>query len=143
MHAALQGVPKATFVDADPETVRGTSIRVPDVRGLTRGQATAVIEDAGLAWRVAARVPSDEPEGRVAYTSPRAGVRLYPDQRVTIYISNGKPPTIQPTAPVVAPTTAPTTPVAGQGRRKPGQCDPRRQLCLPRTPRPPRPPNSP
>jgi membrane peptidoglycan carboxypeptidase len=92
MTGALKGVPKSNFVSADSRTFNNSDAdTVPDVRGLTRGQAINALEEAGLRWRISSsRRSSRQPAERVAFTDPGAGDTVRDGQRVTIFISTGR-----------------------------------------------------
>jgi beta-lactam-binding protein with PASTA domain len=82
---------------------------VPNVAGMTLPDAKASLQNAG--YRVGnVAYTQVGPEGRVAYTEPRAGTSLNPGETVLIYYndgSGGPAPTPQQT-PSLAPTSAPT-----------------------------------
>ncbi|WP_406043440.1 PASTA domain-containing protein [Micromonospora sp. NBC_00898] len=66
---------------------RGNLSQVPDVRGLTKDQASRILEDAG--YKVRARdgveVPRDQ-AGKVSAQSPNPGMKLAKGERVTIEV---------------------------------------------------------
>ena len=74
-----------TYFDDLPETI------VPDVKGMTKQQATARIEEAQLKIAIAGEVrQADVPEGSVASQRPEAGRRVKGDRVVSLMISSGK-----------------------------------------------------
>ncbi|OGC12018.1 hypothetical protein A3K48_06035 [candidate division WOR-1 bacterium RIFOXYA12_FULL_52_29] len=74
-----------TYFDDLPETI------VPDVKGMTKQQATARIEEAQLKIAIAGEVrQADVPEGSVASQRPEAGRRVKVDRVVSLMISSGK-----------------------------------------------------
>jgi serine/threonine-protein kinase len=80
---------------------------VPEVVGMTVGEATERLTQAGFRTRVA-RVPGTEPEGTVTDQTPQGGVRLPRGQVVRINVSRG-PAQTTPTTPTTTVTTT-TTP---------------------------------
>jgi membrane peptidoglycan carboxypeptidase len=90
MQAAHKGLPEKRFNSAPSKLIYGSGVRVPYVNGDSVGSATSQLEGAGFDVVVAGRrVTSDEPSGRVAYTSPGGGRRQSPGSTVTIYVSSG------------------------------------------------------
>jgi membrane peptidoglycan carboxypeptidase len=94
MNAALVDTPYSSFSDASDDIVRGESIGVPAVSGMTVEQARARLREAGLEPVVSEeRVYADyAPAGTVAYSYPGTEAAVYPGQRVVIYVSAGAPP---------------------------------------------------
>ncbi|MGK5554376.1 penicillin-binding protein [Actinomadura kijaniata] len=88
MRGALSGKPALNF-SASAEDF-GDTVAVPDVRGLSVGAATAKLKGAGLEVKVSPRpVPSDQPKGTVASTSPDARAETSSGAIVTLFLSNG------------------------------------------------------
>ncbi len=74
---------------------RGTQlVRVPDVVGNTRDQATATLRDAGFQVNVTDDFSETVQQGRVISQSPESGVSIDAGSTVTIRVSKG-PDTIQ------------------------------------------------
>jgi eukaryotic-like serine/threonine-protein kinase len=69
-------------------TLLGGDVEVPDVVGLTRADAEAAVEDAGLEPEVRRR-PSDEDEGSVFRQDPEAGAQASEGDAVVLYVSSG------------------------------------------------------
>jgi beta-lactam-binding protein with PASTA domain/tRNA A-37 threonylcarbamoyl transferase component Bud32 len=69
-------------------TLLGGDVEVPDVVGLTRADAEAAVEDAGLEPEVRRR-PSDEDEGSVFRQDPEAGAQVSEGDAVTLFVSTG------------------------------------------------------
>lgn len=76
-------------------------VKVPDVRGLTEGEATRLLSDAGFVVDTA-RVYSSARSGTVVSTSPRADTELEYGSEVRLFVSRGAAPTTVP-----PPTTTP------------------------------------
>ncbi|MFB4316333.1 transglycosylase domain-containing protein [Actinomadura sp. 21ATH] len=89
MRNALAGKPAPGF--ARPTNNFGDTIRVPDLKGMSVGAATARLKAADLQVRVSPRpIESDAPKGSVASTSPQAQGEVSPGTTVILYISNGR-----------------------------------------------------
>ncbi|WP_344594636.1 penicillin-binding protein [Actinomadura vinacea] len=89
MRSALAGKPAPGF--ARPTRDFGDTIKVPDVKGMSIGAATARLKAAELEVKVSPRpVESDAPKGSVASTSPGAQTEVGPGSTVILYPSNGK-----------------------------------------------------
>jgi membrane peptidoglycan carboxypeptidase len=94
MTDALADVPASSFNDATDDVVRGDSIAVPSVSGMSVEKARSTLRKADLE-----PVVSSDPvyaayaaAGTVAYSFPGTGAAVYPGQRVVIYVSRGAPP---------------------------------------------------
>ena len=88
MRGALAGKPAPGF--STPTRDFGDTIRVPDVKGMSIGAATARLKAADLQVRVSPRpIASDAPRGTVASTSPGAQTEVAPGSTVILYPSNG------------------------------------------------------
>ncbi|MFC5745045.1 penicillin-binding protein [Actinomadura rugatobispora] len=88
MRGALADKPSPGF--ATPTRDFGDTIRVPDVKGMSVGAATARLKAAELEVKVSPRpIESDAPRGSVASTSPGAQTEVGPGTTVIIYPSNG------------------------------------------------------
>jgi membrane peptidoglycan carboxypeptidase len=107
MMAMEANLPFLSFNRPDPSVLRGFSIKVPDVTGLSLAAAMKALSDAGLVGQPApTSVPSPTvPKGEVSSTNPSAGSSVPTGTAVTIYISSGKPP---PPPPTTSPTPTPT-----------------------------------
>jgi beta-lactam-binding protein with PASTA domain len=77
------GSPVVVVVASGPELST-----VPNVVGLTSGEASSRLTTAGFRTRVD-RVPSTQPEGMVVAQNPRAGARVFRDTVVRINVSMG------------------------------------------------------
>jgi len=96
MQGALKGVKERGFKDPDPKYLRGNEIRVPDVRGFRVNRAVAELERLGLSVAVEdQRVPSRQPAGSVAFTSPNGGFRAFAGDTIRVYVSGGTDFTVQ------------------------------------------------
>jgi penicillin-binding protein 1A len=88
MDAALAGQPAVGFPAAPPPP-NPPSLGVPDVVGLSQGQAQAVLARAGFQTSVR-QIPSAQPRGRVVRQGPRAGTRLRQGGTVYLAVSGGR-----------------------------------------------------
>jgi beta-lactam-binding protein with PASTA domain len=72
-------------------TVSGGAARiaVPEVEGLTAGEAKAALREAGLRFRTSS-VPSDEVKGTVVDQSPAAGAEVSKQTVVTLVVSEAR-----------------------------------------------------
>jgi penicillin-binding protein 1A len=87
MAAALAGAPVVGFPAAPPPPAP-PAMGVPDVVGLSQGEAQAVLARAG--FRTSARqIPSAQPAGRVVRQGPRAGTKLRQGGTVYLAVSGG------------------------------------------------------
>jgi membrane peptidoglycan carboxypeptidase len=108
MRTALKGEPVEQFGQTSDKVLNGERVTVPDVAGSSLDAAKSALGAVGLSATVSGTgVPSDQPVGSVAGTSPGGGSRVSPGTTVTIYLSTG------PQAPTVPTPT--TQPVPGQG----------------------------
>jgi serine/threonine-protein kinase len=97
-------VPEEHVVDQDPvadgRVVEGGTVtlttslgpdrrEVPEVVGRSREQATAALEEVGLAVGGASEAFSELPVGAVVRTDPEQGASLPPDTEVTLVLSKG------------------------------------------------------
>jgi membrane peptidoglycan carboxypeptidase len=104
--AALKGVPVLPLPKPDPKFIRGLTVRIPDVTGLSVKDATAALKQAGFQVVVSPKqVNSDLPAGTVAKTSPFG--QAPQGSVVTIFVSNGHPPPAPKPSPSPTPTQAP------------------------------------
>lgn len=94
MRESLQGTPESDFVEPDLTVVQGESEEVPETRDMSALEALQALTDAGFAGDVAEyAVESNSIEdGRVVFSSPRAGSEASTGDLVTLYISNGRRP---------------------------------------------------
>ncbi|HEV3011886.1 MAG TPA: PASTA domain-containing protein, partial [Actinomycetota bacterium] len=88
MQAALAGQPIVGFPAAPPPPAP-PSLGVPDVVGLSQGEAESVLARAGFRSSVR-QVPSDQPRGRVVRQGPRAGTKLRQGGTVYLAVSGGR-----------------------------------------------------
>ena len=88
MQAALAGQPIVGFPAAPPPP-GPPALGVPDVVGLTQGEAQALLAQAGFSTS-ARQVPSDQPRGRVVRQGPRAGTNLRQGSTVYLAVSGGR-----------------------------------------------------
>lgn len=134
MAGALAGQPVVPFAAADAGVANGTPVVIPDVQGLTVGQATQQLQAHKLTVTVSpTQVPSGVPAGQVAGTDPPAGTGVLALSTVTLLVSNGQPPPPPPEpvptfspSPTAEPTPYPTIPPPGGGAPTctgpPGKC---------------------
>ncbi|SDT71096.1 transglycosylase domain-containing protein [Jiangella sp. DSM 45060] len=99
MDRALDGAEKVNFTAPDPETIRGVTVPVPDVRGMGTDEAIQTLQEAGFSASVAGEVNSDLQEGLVVSTEPGAGAEVGSGSSIAITVSNGEPeePSNEPT----------------------------------------------
>lgn len=91
MDQAHDGAEEVSFTAPDPETIRGVTVAVPDVRGMTSEDAISTLEGAGFGAAVAGEVNSDLQEGLVVSTDPGAGAEVASGSNVSLTVSNGQP----------------------------------------------------
>lgn len=65
------------------------SVEVPPLVGMTREDAAAALQSAGLALGSVVQRPSDAPRGQVTATTPDAGSRVTAPSRVDVVLSAG------------------------------------------------------
>jgi membrane peptidoglycan carboxypeptidase len=95
MDFALADQPNETFPEVAKEVLEGEKVTVPALWGVSVAEAEAILEEAGFRPTVrSGAVNANSPAGQVAYTYP-AGTAPRGSQ-VTIYVSNGQPPTAPP-----------------------------------------------
>ncbi len=101
-------LPFLNFNKPDPSIIKGFTIKVPDVTGLSLTDALKALNDAGLIGQPATTsVPSPTvPKGKVASTSPPAGSSVPTGTTVIVSVSSGPPP--PPPPPTTSPTPTPT-----------------------------------
>jgi penicillin-binding protein 1A len=88
MEAALAGQPIVGFPAAPPPP-SPPALGVPDVVGLSQGEAQAVLSRAGFVTSVR-QIPSAQPQGRVVRQGPRAGTKLRQGGTVYLAVSGGR-----------------------------------------------------
>jgi membrane peptidoglycan carboxypeptidase len=113
MRAAHKGLPHESFVKPDPKIVQGEMMTLPALGGMNPEDAANVLRAAGFNPEIAGdRVPSEYPEGTVAYTDPRRRDGAPSGSTVVIYVSNGQRSTTEPTTKptVTIPTRPPCWP---------------------------------
>jgi len=91
MKAVERYLPDATFHSPDPRSIRGQSISVPTLYGVSIQQAAQSLRRAGFAPVIGPTVDSANPSGTVAYLSPSSGSAAPSGSSVTIYVSDGTP----------------------------------------------------
>jgi membrane peptidoglycan carboxypeptidase len=98
MSSTLANTPASSFTEATDDIVRGESLQVPSVSGMSVEQAKQVLRQAQLDPVVSGDTvyASYAAAGTVAYSYPGNGAAVYPGQRVVIYVSAGPPPAEPP-----------------------------------------------
>jgi membrane peptidoglycan carboxypeptidase len=91
MDAALDGAEEIAFTAPDPETIRGVTVRVPDVRGMDADAAIETLQGEGFSASVSGEVNSDLQEGLVVSTDPGAGAEVGSGSSIGVVVSNGQP----------------------------------------------------
>jgi membrane peptidoglycan carboxypeptidase len=90
MLSAMKGLPARSFGEPESRLLAFDRRAVPNVAGMTIGEASARLRDAGFSVTVnGGLIPSRFPPFTVAGTSPGAGSRLPDGSTVTILISAG------------------------------------------------------
>ena len=77
------------FEAASGNVIRGAQVSVPDVRGLSMGDAKSKIESAGFGFADGGITDSELPAGMVARTDPAGGGSASIGSIITAYSSNG------------------------------------------------------
>jgi membrane peptidoglycan carboxypeptidase len=90
MRTAIKGTDLSDWDNPPSSMLRGSGVSVPDVRGRSIGEATAILTGAGFQVRVGQPMDSNQPLGSVADTSPTGGDTTSPGDTVTIYPSTGR-----------------------------------------------------
>ena len=113
-------MPVVQFAKVDPSVIRGFTVKVPDVTGLTAQKALQVLSQAGFTPVLAPKpVDSLLPAGIVVKTSPKGGSYAGTGATITVYVSSGTPPPPPPptTSPSgsPSPTGSPSPPSPGGG----------------------------
>lgn len=97
MRGALKGQPVEQFGSTTPKVLYGDRIAVPQVNGLSMDAAKSALTAAGFQVSISTTgIPSDQPVGTVADSSPHQGQRATPGATVTLFPSLGpvaSPPT--------------------------------------------------
>jgi beta-lactam-binding protein with PASTA domain len=91
MKAVQQYLPDVGFHRPDPRTIRGQTVTVPSLYGLSTQAAAAALRQAGFSPVVGPTVDSANTAGTVAYLSPGSGSQAPTGTTVTIYVSDGTP----------------------------------------------------
>ncbi len=109
-------LPVVPFAKVDPSVIRGFTVKVPDVKGLTAQKALQVLSQAGFVPVLAPKpVDSLLPANIVVRTSPKGGSLAGTGATITVYVSSGKPPPAPPSpsgspTPTGSPSPSPPTP---------------------------------
>jgi penicillin-binding protein 1A len=101
MSQALDGRDPEPFPDADVDfsaLERGADVDVPDVRGMSEGEAEQELTEAWLV-PVVRQVAHAAPAGQVVWQSPGPGNRVPAGSSVVIGVSTGRPPEPEPDEP--------------------------------------------
>jgi beta-lactam-binding protein with PASTA domain len=90
--------------------IRGFTIKVPNLVGMSLPDAEKALTDAGLTSQVISNsIPSPTvPVGKVAATDPAAGTAVPSGSTVKIYTSSGPPPPPPTPTGTPTPTTSPS-----------------------------------
>lgn len=91
MKVIEQWLPDRDFTSPDPRTIKGKTVTVPSVYGLSPEEAARVLRDAGLLPVIGPMVDSANAYGTVAYLDPGSGSEIGSGSTVTIYVSDGTP----------------------------------------------------
>ena len=124
MTPLLEGQPALPLPPTDPRYLDGgPEIRVPDVIGKSKDEATQILQQAGYQV-VAKERPDAATKGTVVSQSPRGAALT--GETITIQVSTGYVPPPQTSESPSSPTTPPpgTDPGGGAGTPPPGSGDP-------------------
>jgi membrane peptidoglycan carboxypeptidase len=88
-------LPDTPFTTPSATTIAGRMVTVPSVAGLSPAVAARILRKAGFLPSIGAFVDSTYARGTVAYLSVRAGAPIGTGSPITIYISDGTPPSKQ------------------------------------------------
>lgn len=101
MTQALAGVSVPSFAAVGTLELNGVQVGVPDVVGQSADAATAILKGAGFKVTVAPdQVASSVPAGSVGAQSPGASSKVTKGSLITLQLSNGQPPAVDPNAQV-------------------------------------------
>ena len=101
MTQALAGVSVPSFAAVGSVELNGAPVSVPNVVGQAVDAATATLTGAGFNVTVAPdQVASSVPAGSVAAQSPGAFSKATKGSAITLQLSNGQPPAVDPNAQV-------------------------------------------
>jgi membrane peptidoglycan carboxypeptidase len=101
MTQALAGVSVPSFAAVGTLELNGVQVTVPNVVGQSVDAATATLKGAGFKVAVAPdQIASSVPAGAVAAQSPGAGSKVTRGSLITLQLSNGQPPAVDPNLPV-------------------------------------------
>ncbi|WP_430592283.1 transglycosylase domain-containing protein [Humidisolicoccus flavus] len=87
--AANAKFPGSQFTTPDAETLRGNSVEIPNVAGLSLEEAQQVLASAGFQPSVGTPVAGAQAEGTAEYSTPGATTLAAENSRVTVYPSDG------------------------------------------------------
>jgi membrane peptidoglycan carboxypeptidase len=111
MSYLTKDLPVRDFAPVDPSVVRGFTIQVPQVAGLSAADALRKLQQAGFQAQLSPDgKPSKFAVGTVAYTSPPGGSFVGSGTAITVFLSTGpaKPPPSSSPSPSLGPTISPT-----------------------------------
>jgi membrane peptidoglycan carboxypeptidase len=77
------------FAEASTDTLYGTPVSVPDVRGQSAARATAALESAGFTVVTGRTAASELAAGTVVTSSPAGGTKARPGSTITLHTSDG------------------------------------------------------
>lgn len=100
MTQALAGVSVPSFAAVGTLELNGVQVGVPNVVGQSADAATATLKGAGFKVTVAPdQVASSVPAGSVGAQSPGASSKVTKGSLITLQLSNGQPPAVDPNQP--------------------------------------------
>ena len=76
------------FPAPDPNLMKGKSVTVPAIDGLTLKQAQELIESVGLTFKDGGEMDSEKPKGTVVKSDPPSGENTAVGAEITVYTSN-------------------------------------------------------
>jgi beta-lactam-binding protein with PASTA domain len=86
---AEQPNPAATLSASEQPLVEASSVKVPDVRGVTMAEAMRAVHDQGLTYVVVQVYSNDVAAGVVMSQSPSPGSKASTGDPVTLTVSRG------------------------------------------------------
>jgi len=113
MNNAMAGLEAIQFPEPPPAMLRGKQITVPQVTGLTLGEASQKLSYSGFSLQVSQEVFSDNAPGTILSQSPSGGSITYMEPgrtTITVVVSKGPEPPPPPPDPVVPPPATPPPP---------------------------------
>ena len=96
MRGALAGKKSPNFARPNSDIIKGVPVGVPSVLGMWQRQAEPLLRDAGFKIVVGGTVASALPKGQIVRQSPSPNRQAGSGATVTVYLSDGTPPSPNP-----------------------------------------------